>query len=72
MNGIGRTLIVMGLVLAGVGVLLTLAGRLPFSIGRLPGDIIWRRGNATVYFPLTTLILINLAIAAVMWLINRR
>jgi hypothetical protein len=56
---IGRALIVAGVVLIVLGLLLGVAGRVPW-IGRLPGDIVIRRGNFTFYFPLATSILLSL------------
>jgi hypothetical protein len=62
---------VFGLLIAGVGVALTFAGRLPW-IGRLPGDIYVRRGSFTFYFPLATSILVSIALTLVFWLFGRR
>jgi hypothetical protein len=56
---LGRSLMIVGGVLLGLGLLLTLVGRLPF-IGRLPGDIAYRRGNFTFYFPLVSCIVLSL------------
>jgi hypothetical protein len=70
MTGLGKTLIVMGLVLVGVGVLVALAGKVPF-LGRLPGDIVVRRPGFTFYFPLGTSILISLILSLVFWLLRR-
>ena len=71
MNEIGKLLIVFGLLIAGVGVVLVLAGRLPW-IGRLPGDIHIQRGNFTFYFPLATSILVSIVLTLIFWLIGRR
>ena len=71
MNEVGKLLIVFGLIIAGVGVVLVLAGRLPW-IGRLPGDIHVQRGNFTFYFPLATSILVSVALTLIFWLIGRR
>ena len=49
----GRTLIVVGLLVAGVGLLMTIG----LPIGRLPGDFTIRRGNFTFYFPLASSII---------------
>ncbi|HEX6970845.1 MAG TPA: DUF2905 domain-containing protein [Limnochordia bacterium] len=70
MNHLGRTLIVIGLVLVGVGLLIGLAGRVPW-IGRLPGDIVVRRGNFTFYFPLATSILVSLLLTLLFSLFRR-
>ena len=71
MSEIGKLLIVFGVLIAAVGVVIVLAGRLPW-IGRLPGDIYVRRGNFTFYFPLATSILASIALTLVFWLFGRR
>jgi uncharacterized protein HemY len=63
----GKVLVVAGLVIAGIG-LLMMAG-IPF--GRLPGDIVIRRGNASFYFPLATLIIVNVIFALLLALLRR-
>ena len=68
---LGRTLIVIGLVMALVGVALVVAGRVPW-IGRLPGDISIQRGNWTFYAPLGTSVLLSIVLTLVLWLIGRR
>jgi len=64
----GRTLIVLGLLVAGVGVLMTLG----LPLGRLPGDFTIRRGNFTFYFPLASSILASIVLTLVMMLLSRR
>ncbi len=64
MGGIGRSLILMGVVLVIVGLVLSF-GR------RLPGDIVWRGKNTTVYFPIVTCIVISIVLSLVMWLMGR-
>lgn len=71
MNDLGRTLVVMGLVVALVGVLLMVAGRVP-GLGRLPGDIYIQRGNWSFYFPLMTSIVVSVLLTLVFWLFGRR
>ena len=53
----GKLLVVVGLLIAVVGVLVMLG----VPLGRLPGDISYRRGNTTFYFPLMTSILVQRA-----------
>ena len=68
-GGLGRFLVVFGLILAGVGLLLMLAPKVPW-LGRLPGDIIIRRENFTFYFPLVTCLLVSAVlslIARIFW-----
>ena len=64
-------LIVLGVVIAAVGVVVVLAGRVP-GLGRLPGDIHVERGSWTFYFPLGTSIVLSLLLTLVLWLIGRR
>ena len=67
----GRSLIILGLVLVAVGVLISIGGRLPFRIGRLPGDIVIRGKNSAFYFPLMTSILLSVILSLVLWLFRR-
>jgi hypothetical protein len=67
---LGRLLMVVGLVLAGLGLLLTLGGRIP-GLGRLPGDIVVERGNFRLYLPLATSLLLSLVLTGVLWLLRR-
>jgi hypothetical protein len=71
MSEVAKLLIVFGLLIAVVGVVLLLAGRLPW-IGRLPGDIYVQRGHWTFSFPLATSILVSVVLTLVFWLIGRR
>lgn len=70
--GIGRMLIVFGILLIVAGVLFSLGERLPTRFGRLPGDIVVRGRHTTFYFPVVTCILISVILTLVMWLFNRR
>jgi hypothetical protein len=66
----GRLLIVLGVVLAGVGALLAFNGRLPFRLGRLPGDIVYQGRNGSFYFPVVTCILLSLVLSLLLWAVN--
>jgi len=66
----GRLLIAAGVLLAAVGVVLILAGKVPF-LGRLPGDIVYRKGGTTFYFPLVTCLLLSLVLSFVLSLLRR-
>jgi hypothetical protein len=68
---LGKWLIFAGLVLVGVGVGVLLLGRLHLPLGRLPGDVIYRRRNTTVYFPLATSILLSIVLSIVLYVIGR-
>ena len=63
----GKWLVIVGLVVAGIG-LLMMAG---LPIGRLPGDISFRRGNTTVYFPLATSIILSIILTLLLALFRR-
>ena len=66
----GKTLIVIGLVMAGVGVLLLVVPKVPW-LGRLPGDIAIKKDNFQVYFPLTTCIIISIILALLFYLFRK-
>ena len=63
----GKVLVIAGLVIAGIG-LLVMAG-MPF--GRLPGDIVVRRGSGTFYFPLATSILLSIILSLLLAIFRR-
>jgi hypothetical protein len=70
MGGIGKTLIVLGLVLVAVGVVVSLAPKLPW-LGQFPGDILIKGKRFTFYFPLMTSILISVIVSLVLYLFRR-
>ena len=63
----GRSLVILGLVIAGIG-LVVLAG---VPLGRLPGDIIWRRGQTTVYLPIVTCLVVSVVLSLIMTIFRR-
>ncbi len=63
----GKTVFVIGLIIALVGVAM-MAG---LPLGRLPGDFTIRRGAFTFYFPLATSILVSLVLMVVLYLLRR-
>ena len=65
MDGIGKTLIFVGVAIAVLGLAFVLAPKIPL-LGKLPGDIVFRRGESTFYFPLATSILVSIAITVVL------
>ncbi len=54
----GKTLVIVGLVIAALGVVVMLG----VPLGGLPGDIAVRRGNFSFYFPLTTSIVLSIVL----------
>ena len=67
--GFGWALLIVGLVLAGVGLVWILAPSIPW-LGRLPGDIRIGRDNFRFYFPLVTCLLLSLILSLVVGLIR--
>ncbi len=67
---LGKSLLVVGVLIAIVGGLLLAAGKLPFRLGRLPGDIAVTGKNGSFYFPVVTCILLSALLTLVMWLVN--
>jgi hypothetical protein len=66
----GRTLIIIGIILILVGLWITYGPRIPL-VGKLPGDILVKRENFTFYFPLATSILLSLLLSLVLYLIRK-
>ncbi|MCE5271965.1 DUF2905 domain-containing protein [bacterium] len=61
MPGVGKILLIAGLGLAALGLVLMFGPKIPW-LGRLPGDILIRRGNATFYFPIVTCIILSVVL----------
>jgi tellurite resistance protein TehA-like permease len=71
LDDLGKALVGFGLLIVAIGLVLLLAGRVPW-IGRLPGDIWVQRGHWSFYFPLATSLLVSLLLTLFFWVINRR
>ncbi|BCS33826.1 hypothetical protein TBR22_A30540 [Luteitalea sp. TBR-22] len=63
----GRSLVVVGLIIAGIGALMMLG----VPLGRLPGDIVVSRGRGTFYFPIVTSIVLSILLTVLMSLFRR-
>jgi hypothetical protein len=70
MTDLGRTLLILGVIIAAAGALLMLSGKLPW-LGRLPVDIYVKKENYSVFFPITTCILISIILSFILWLIRK-
>jgi hypothetical protein len=64
---VGKLLVIVGVLIAGAGILIMMG----VPLGRLPGDIYYRRGNTTVYVPIVTSILVSVVLSLVLWLLRR-
>ena len=69
MRDLGRVLMLLGGIILLLGIALTAFGGL--GLGRLPGDLVYRRGNVTVYFPLMTSILLSVVLSLVLYVVGR-
>jgi hypothetical protein len=65
----GWTLLVLGLVLAGIGLVWILTPSIPW-LGRLPGDIHIEGKNFRFSFPLVTCLLLSLVLTLILWLVR--
>jgi hypothetical protein len=70
LSELGKLLLIIGIGLAVVGGFLMAGARLPFRLGRLPGDISYQGRNSSFYFPIVTCIVLSLGITLLMWIIN--
>jgi hypothetical protein len=68
---LGRVLLMLGVFLVLVGGFFYLGGKLPFRLGRLPGDILHKGEHTTFYFPITTCLLLSVGLTLLFWLISR-
>ena len=71
MNDIGKSLVVLGLILVVVGALIWLGvGR--SWLGRLPGDLHYTRGSFSFHFPIVTCLIVSVALTLLIWLFGKR
>jgi Protein of unknown function (DUF2905) len=71
MRELGKGLLLIGALFAAAGAFFLFGGRLPFRLGRLPGDIAYHgRNGGSFYFPVVTCILLSVLFSVVMWLVG--
>lgn len=68
---IGKSIIFVGFIIVLIGIILTFSDKLPFSLGKLPGDIIYKKENSTFYFPITTSIIISIVLSVIFALFGK-
>jgi len=71
MGDLGKLLIYLGGAVVVIGIVLILLGKTGLPIGRLPGDIVYRGKDSTVYFPIVTCIVLSVVLSVVMYLIQK-
>jgi len=67
---LGKLLLVVGMILVVAGALLLFGVRLPFRLGRLPGDIVYHGRHGSFYFPVVTCIVLSLVFSLLIWIVN--
>jgi uncharacterized protein YybS (DUF2232 family) len=70
MNELGKYLVIMGLLIAAVGVLLW-SGVGKGWLGRLPGDINYTKGNFSFHFPFVTCLIVSVVLTLLLWLFRK-
>lgn len=68
--GLSRMLILLGLLIIGIGLFVRVIGVIP-GLGKLPGDILIKKGNFTFYFPLATSVIISFLLTLLFSLLRR-
>lgn len=71
MTEIGKSIIFIGTVIIIIGVILLFSDKLPFNLGKLPGDISYKKENFSFYFPITTSILISIILSLLFYLFGK-
>ncbi|MEW5993607.1 MAG: DUF2905 domain-containing protein [Candidatus Zixiibacteriota bacterium] len=67
---LGKTLIIVGAVLIVFGVVMLFGDRIPF-LGKLPGDIVYKKDNVTIYLPIVTMLVISVLLTIILNLFRR-
>lgn len=67
----GKMLIFAGIALIVIGAIFTLSGKIPW-LGKLPGDVYIEKKGFSLYFPITTSIIISVALSLVLMLMRKR
>ena len=68
---LGRALLMLGGLIVLLGAFFYFGGKLPFRLGRLPGDIVHEGEHTTFYFPIVTCLLLSVGFSFLLWLISR-
>jgi len=67
---LGKALIIFGVLFVLFGLFLLFFNRIPY-LGKLPGDIIIRRGNTIIFFPIVTCILLSIILSLILSIFRR-
>lgn len=69
---LGKMLMILGGIFVLLGLLLSLGPKLPWRLGRLPGDLFIRRDSFTLYFPIATSVLLSVVLTLLLLVFRRR
>ena len=69
-EGIGKIVIIVGIILVVLGLIFVLGDRIPF-LGKLPGDILIKKGGISFYFPVITFLLLSVVLTIIINFILR-
>ena len=67
---LGRFLVILGIVLVVLGLIAMAGSRFSFGLGRLPGDISYKGKNFQFYFPITSCLVVSVAVSLIFWVIS--
>ena len=70
-ESLGRMVLYIGIILVLIGGFFILMAKIPW-FGRLPGDIVYRHGGVTIFFPITTMVLVSVILTVLMNIVWRR
>ena len=70
MGQFARVLIFGGLLMVGIGLFLLIGER--FGLSKLPGDLVWKRKDTTVYFPIVTSLVLSVVVTLILNLLSRK
>jgi hypothetical protein len=71
MAEIGKSIIFIGIMIVVIGIILLFSDKLPFNLGKLPGDISYKKGNFSFYFPITTSIIVSIVLSLLFYLFGK-
>ncbi|RUM65733.1 MAG: DUF2905 domain-containing protein [Sulfurospirillum sp.] len=71
MADLGKIFITVGFFLLLIGFLLSFSDKIPFHLGKLPGDIYIKKENFSFYFPITTSVVLSILLSVVLYLFSK-
>ena len=71
MQQLGKMLIIIGVIIIVAGIVLLFLKKMPFGLGKLPGDIYIKKDNFTFYFPITTAIIISIVLSIIFYIVSK-